>query len=73
MSLILDLERRRFLTYEAMLNKLSRWVNIKRSTAKGWHRVVFELIPLEYLTYVLHPETTFKDRFLKIWESYLTI
>ncbi len=35
---------------------------------KVWHKIIFELIPLERLTYVLHKKTS---QFYKVWTPYL--
>lgn len=77
-SLILGLPSRRLtskhkrlycvLTYAGRKNILLQWINEKVPTVKGWQGVVFDLVPLEYLTCILHLKT---DQFYKVWEPYL--
>ncbi len=33
------------------------WISDKSPSLKGWHKIIFELIPLEHLTHVLHQKT----------------
>jgi len=79
MSLILGLPNRRLtskhnkklyciVTYAARKNILLQWINERIPTVKGWQGVVFDLVPLEYLTCILHLKT---DQFYKVWEPYL--
>ena len=56
------------LTYAARKNILLQWINEKVPTVKGWQKVVFDMVPLEYLTCILHSKT---DQFYKIWKPFL--
>lgn len=38
------------LTYAARKNILLQWISDKEPTVTGWHKVLFDLVPLEYLT-----------------------
>ena len=52
------------LTYAARKNILLQWINERVPTVKGWQGVVFDLVPLKYLTCILHLKT---DQFYKVW------
>lgn len=41
----------------------------KTPTVKGWQRVLFDLVPLEYLTCILNLKTA---QFCKIWKPYVS-
>ena len=56
------------LTYAARKNILLQWIKEEVPTVESWQRVVFALVPLEYLTCILHSKT---DQFCKVWEPYL--
>lgn len=56
------------LTYAARKNILLQWINDKESTVKGWHKVLFDLVPLEYLTCMVHSKS---KQFYKVGEPYL--
>lgn len=66
MSLILGLSAR----YAVLPNERVRvsWTSEKEPTVTGWHKVLFDLVPLEYLTYILHSRS---NQFSKVWEPYL--
>lgn len=51
-SLILSNEKRLYnlLTFAARKNILLRCISDKTQTISGWHKILMELIPLEYLT-----------------------
>lgn len=49
-------------------NILLNWIIDKSPSLTGWHKIIFELIPLERLTYVLHQKT---GLFYKVWTPYL--
>ena len=55
-------------SYAARKNILLQWINERVLTVKGWQGIVFDLVPLEYLTCILHLKT---DQFYKVWEPYL--
>ena len=56
------------LTYAARKNILLRWISDKVPSIKGWHKVLSDMVPLEYLTCVIHSKS---NQFFKIWEPYL--
>ena len=56
------------LTFAARKNILLQWISDKSPSVKGWAKIIFELIPLEYLTCILHTKT---DKFFKTWQPYL--
>ncbi len=45
------------LSFAVRKNILLNWISDKSPSLKGWHKIFFELIPLEHLTYVLHQKT----------------
>ena len=56
------------LTFAARKNILLQWINDKRPSVNGWWKVLLELIPLEYLTNIIHHKV---DQFYKIWQPYM--
>ena len=56
------------LTFAARKNILLQWISDKVPSIKDWHKILFEWVPLEYLTCTLHSKT---DQFYKVWEPYL--
>lgn len=56
------------LTYAARKNILLQWITEKVPTVKGWQRLVLDMVPLEYLTCIVHSKT---DQFHKTWKLYL--
>ena len=56
------------LTFAARKTILLHWISDKSLSVKGWGKLVFELVPLEYLTSILHAK---KDQFYKVWQPYL--
>ena len=53
------------LTFAARKNILLQWISDKSPSIKGWSQIVFELIPLEHLTCILHTKI---DQFYQIWQ-----
>lgn len=59
-------QRRLFnvLTFAARKNTLLKWIDSTPPTIIGWHKLIFELIPMEYLTYRFKCKTPV---FFKTW------
>lgn len=55
------------LTFAARKNILMFWISEKTPSIKKWHSLVKELIPMEFLTCMLHSST---DVFKRIWTPY---
>lgn len=62
-------QRRLFniLTFAARKNILLKWIDNTPPTIIGWHKLVFELIPMEYLTYRFKCKTPV---FFKTWTPF---
>ena len=58
------------LTFAARKNILLQWIKDQVPSLKGWRNIIFELVPLEYLTNVLHAKS---DQFYQIWQPYLDL
>lgn len=56
------------LTFAARKNILLQWINDRTPTVCGWRKIVFELIPLEYLTHVIHHSV---GQFYGMWHPFL--
>ena len=56
------------LTFAARKNILLQWVSDKVPSVCGWRKIIFELIPLEYLTNVIHHSV---DQFCRVWRPFL--
>lgn len=56
------------LTFAARKNILLHWVSDKSPSVNGWRKIISELIPLEYLTSIIH---TNMDQFYTVWRPYL--
>lgn len=56
------------LTYAARKKIVLQWIRAKEPTVKGWHKVLFDLIPFEYLTCIVHYKS---KQFYEILEPYL--
>ncbi len=56
------------LTFVARKNILLHWVRDKVPSICGWRKIIFELIPLEYLTNVIHHSV---DQFYRVWCPFL--
>jgi len=56
------------LTFAAKKNILMFWISEKTPSIKKWHNLVKELIPMEFLTCILHYSI---DVFNGIWTAYL--
>lgn len=56
------------LMYGTRKNILFSWIDEKPPSKKGWHKIIMQCMPMEYLTCVLHSTT---DAFHKIWDPYL--
>lgn len=56
------------LTFAARKNILLQWVSDRTPTVGGWRKIIFELIPLEYLTYVVHHSV---EQFYRMWHPFL--
>ncbi len=56
------------LTFAARKNILLQWTSDKSPSIKGWFKVLFDLVHLEYLTNILYAK---KDQFYKVWQPYL--
>lgn len=52
------------LTFAARKNILLNWISDESPSLKGWHKIIFELIPLEHLTHGLHKIT---EHIFKVW------
>lgn len=57
----------RILTFAARKNILLRWINNVSPKIRGWHKVIFDLLPMEYLTYRFKCKM---DDFCRIWTSF---
>lgn len=62
-------QRRLFnvLTFAARKNILLKWIDSTPPTIIGWHKLIFELIPMEYLTYRFKCKTPV---FFKTWTPF---
>ncbi len=56
------------LTFAARKNILLQWVSDKAPSVSGWQKIISELIPLEYLTGIMHSSV---DQFFRVWQPYL--
>ena len=56
------------LTFAARKNIILQWVNNKIPSVCGWRKIIFELIPLEYLTNVIHYSV---DQLYRVWCPFL--
>lgn len=56
------------LTFCARKNILLKWIDCKPPTIAGWHKVIFDMIPMEYLTY--RSKCKIKI-FYRIWSPFL--
>lgn len=56
------------LTFAARKKILLQWVSDKIPSDCGWRKIIFELIPLEYLTSVIHYSV---DQFYRVWRPFL--
>ena len=56
------------LTFAARKNILLHWVKDKVPSICGWRKIIFDLIPLEYLTNVIHYSV---DQFYRVWSPFL--
>ena len=45
------------LTYAARKNILLQWISDRDPTVKGWHKVLFDMVPLEYVTCMVHSKS----------------
>lgn len=57
------------LTFCARKNILLKWIDCKSPTIAGWHKVIFDMLPMEYLTYRSRGMT---QVFYRIWSPFLT-
>lgn len=56
-ALTLSNEKRlNLLTFAARKNTFLRWISDKTPTISGWHKILMELIPLEYLTCIVNDQ-----------------
>lgn len=55
------------LTFAARKNIVLQWVGDKPPSVNSWRKIIVELIPLEYLTSIMH---TAVARFYKVWRPY---
>lgn len=55
------------LTFAARKNILLKWIDNAPPTIIGWHKLIFESIPMEYLTYRIKGKMSI---FLKIWTPF---
>lgn len=70
-ALILSNEKRLYnlLTFAARKNILMRWISDKTPTISGWHKILMELIPLEYLTCLVNGQP---GQFYNVWKPYIS-
>ncbi len=56
------------MTFSAWKNIILQWISDKAPSVQGWQKVLMELLPLQYLTCIIHSKT---DLFYKVREPFV--